>query len=271
MNSEILTSVEKRNEEYKDLKLDDIVDYEEYKLYSIVTSSTQLEGSTLDELDTAILLNDGLTAKGKPILHHKMVEDNFNAISYAMKAADDKVLLSPEFIRKLNSLNMAQTGEIRYTMSGDVVDGTKGEFRKDSRFAQAIGTYPDFKKVPGMVDDFCEFFNRQLEDKRTSMQYLITSFEAHVSLVLIHPFMDGNKRTSRLLMNFIQRRQELPLTKVHKEDSREYIEALKKVKDTEDIKFFNHFMLKQHAKTLRNEIQQYQKSNKKSMKFLFSL
>jgi len=61
------------------------------------------------------------------------------------------------------------------------------------------------------------------------------------------------------MMNFMQRRSELPLTKVHKEDSREYLLALKKAKDNGDLNLFRNFMVKQHIKTLRREIDAYKK------------
>lgn len=269
MKIDIIKTAEKLNEKYKELNLSNILDYEKYKLYSIVTSSTQLEGSTLDEIDTKLLLDDGLTASGKPLEHHLMVKDNYNAMKYALEEADKKSLFSPEFLIKCNSLNMEETGKIQNTMSGAIVDGRKGEFRQDGAFAIAIGTYPDYRKIPGLVEQFCREYNKQLTGNTTSIENLITSFDAHVNLVLIHPWMDGNKRTSRLIMNFIQRRSDLPLTKVHQEDSKEYISALKNVKDTDKLDHFRDFMLKQHIKTVKNEIDDYQRNSKKGFQLIF--
>jgi Fic family protein len=178
MKLDIWQTAENLNAEYISLNLNDIIDYEKYKLYAIVTSSTQLEGSTLNELDTKLLLDDGITAKGKPLEHHLMVKDNYEAMQFAMKAGDEKQSLSADFLKQLNSLNMAGTG------------------------AEAVSI-------------FCEEFNRQMKtDNKTDI--LRSSFDAHANLVLIHPWQDGNKRTSRLVMNFMQRRGGLPLTKVHK-------------------------------------------------------
>jgi len=61
MKLDIWQTAENLNAEYISLNLNDIIDYEKYKLYAIVTSSTQLEGSTLNELDTKLLLDDGIT------------------------------------------------------------------------------------------------------------------------------------------------------------------------------------------------------------------
>ena len=65
----------KLNEEYISLKLSDMVDYNKFYLYSIITHSTAIEGSTLTELDTQLLFDDGITAKGKSIEHHLMNQD----------------------------------------------------------------------------------------------------------------------------------------------------------------------------------------------------
>lgn len=249
----------KLHEEYDSLNLSNIIDYEKYKLYSIVTSSTQLEGSTLTEIDTKLLLDDGITAKGKPLEHHLMVKDNFEAMKFAMVAGDEKQHLSPTLLRKLNSLNMTETGAVVSNALG-TVDGRKGEYRLVNAFSEALGYYLDAKKIPEAVEKFCDEFNRQMS-AGDPVSLLRSSFDAHANLVLIHPWQDGNKRTSRLVMNFMQRRAGLPLTKVHKEDSKPYLLALKKAKDTGDLNPFREFLAGQHVKTIRKEIAANKKLN----------
>lgn len=261
--------VERLNAEYKSFNLNTIIDYEKYKLYRIVTSSTQLEGSTLNELDTQLLLDEGITAQGKPLEHHLMVKDNYEAIKFAMEAGDKKMTLSPEFLKKLNSLNMAETGAIVNSALGKV-DGRKGDFRLVNAFSEALGYYLNAQKITEAVNMYCEEFNRQMKREK-EMELLITSFDAHANLILIHPWQDGNKRTSRLVMNFMQRRASIPLTKVHKEDSNEYLLSLKTAKDSGDLEPVRNFMLNQHIKTIQNEINEYKqiiKSNNKGFSLI---
>ena len=73
---------------YNDLRLGDMLDYIKYYLYSIITHSTAIEGSLLTELDTQLLFDDGLTAKGKPLTHHLMNEDLKNAYLFALCRAE---------------------------------------------------------------------------------------------------------------------------------------------------------------------------------------
>jgi Fic family protein len=213
-------------------------------------------------------LDDGLTAKGKPIEHHLMVKDNFHALRYTLEQADKKTLLSLELLQQCNSLNMANTGIIRNTTSG-TVDGTKGEFRKSSAMSEALGYYAEYSKIPSLVNTFCSEINRQILSNSSIVEHLTTSFDAHANLVLIHPWMNGNKRISRLITNYIQRRADLPLTKVHKEDSREYLFALKEVKNNYNIEVFRTFMYNQYIKTLNNEILDYTKASKSGFHLVF--
>jgi Fic family protein len=268
MMKKIFEKIERLICEYNDLDFDKhVIDYNKYKLYSIVTSSTQLEGSTLDELDTKLLLEDGITAKGKPLEHHLMVKDNYNAIRFVLEQANKKILLTPEFLRQCNGLNMANTGLVVNSVFG-TVDGGKGEYRKSSAMSEALGYYMEFSKIPDLVEQFCREINKQITNNSTIIEHLTTSFDAHANLVLIHPWMDGNKRTSRLIMNFIQQRAELPLSKVHKEDSREYLLALKNVKDNNTLDTFRKFMFEQFAKTLSCEISDYKKARKKKFSLI---
>jgi len=90
------------------------------------------------------------------------------------------------------------------------------------------------------------------------------SFDAHFDLVSIHPFYDGNGRTSRLLMNYIQLHYNLPMSVVFKEDKADYITALEETRNNEDLKAFRDFMTDQYIKFLNQEMQNYKIVNKKN-------
>ena len=79
-------------------------------------------------------------------------------------------------------------------------------------------------------------------------------------LVTIHPWVDGNGRMSRLIMNYLQFEFGLIPTKVLKEDKAAYIEALNQSREEETTVPFQQFMLQEHSKNLRNEIEVFKKS-----------
>jgi len=247
--------------EYNALNLNETIDYEKYKLYSIVISSTQLEGVSLTEIEAQLLLDEGLTAKGKPLVHHLMVCDNYNAIQLAMKAGEENRPITPELLKELNAVNMASTGQ---TVSSELgtVDGRTGNFRLVNAFPEALGYYTDPQKIENAVSAFCKHYETSLHNADLK-ERLTAIFDAHVNLVLIHPWMDGNKRSARLLMNYLQRRFDIPLTKVHKEDGSEYISCIKEAKDNGNFTPFRVFMLSQHIKTLHNEVNLYNNKNQR--------
>lgn len=259
ISKELFSELEAVSKEYAELALPQTVfDYEKYRLYQIVGSSTRLEGATLTDAEVEVLLEQGRTAPGKLLEHHLMVQDNFRAIQYALAKADRKTPVSPSLLRSFNAHNIRQTGSVVQTILGNV-DMTKGEFRVSAVKSDALGYYEEASKVPGLVNRLCEAINKGLSESQSLSEQLACAFDAHSDLVLIHPWYDGNKRTSRLLMNYIERYFNLPLTTVHKEDVHGYLSALKALKDSGDRIPFRTFMVKQHIKTLKTEIGEYRR------------
>ena len=254
-------------ERLKQLNLDNtVIDYEKHKLYSIVTNSTQLEGCALTRIDTELLLDKGITAKGLSLDHHLMVKDNYAAIQFAMRKADEQLLLSQEFLKELNSINMANTAQIVSNIKG-TVDGRTGAFRLVNAFSEALGYYLDPDKIEDAVNRFCSHYNDALSKSKDSNDILKCSFDAHVNLILIHPWQDGNKRTSRLVMNFIQRRAGLPLTMVEKINEKDYIAALKVAKEENNLDRFRDFMIHQHVSNLKSEVEKYDQHKQRGGEF----
>lgn len=110
----------------------------------------------------------------------------------------------------------------------------------------------DYKKVPDNVNRLCEEINKRLKNSVLEDIYNL-SFDAHFNLVTIHPWVDGNGRTSRLLMNYLQFYHNVAPTKINKEDKSAYINALEKSREMESPMPFREFMAHQHLKTLKKK------------------
>ena len=82
----------------------------------------------------------------------------------------------------------------------------------------------------------------------TLREQLELGFEAHQRLVSIHPFNDGNGRSCRLLMNYVQRYYGQPLTIGFREDRQAYSEALEQSRVAEDLTVFMEFIRGQYGK-----------------------
>ena len=243
-------------EKFKSLNLSDNIDFDKFNQYAITHHSTTIEGSTLTEIETRLLLDEGITPKGKPLLHSLMVQDHYNALQFIINSSTEPRTVTPEFIRQINAAVMKHTGNVYNTVFGEM-DAAKGCFRKGN--VSAGNTYfVGYEKVEGLVKQLCDKINEKLQEKSPTIQLNI-AFDAHFDLVTIHPFYDGNGRTSRLLMNYLHLYFKLPMSIVFKEDKAEYFESLLLTRRQEDISIFREFMYNQYTKYLEQEIEKYEK------------
>lgn len=125
----------------------------------------------------------------------------------------------------------------------------------------------NWMKVPMKLKEFCEELNKRRKEIDTTDELSIyeLSFWAHYHLVTIHPWADGNGRTSRLLMNLLQMEYGVLPTKVSKEDKAEYIQALIDTREAEDTDIFINYMAKLHCEHLQQDIDQFLISTNEEM------
>ena len=204
MEQGVWQEIELLYQKFQKLGISEAVDYDKYYLYSLITHSTAIEGSTLTELDTQLLFDEGVTAKGKPLVHHLMNEDLKQAYELAKTEADSLVPITPAFLKRLNAMLMRTTGSVHSVMGGSF-DSSKGEFRLCGVTAGVGGhSYMNYLKVPTKVDELCAILQEKQKTVGTFREQYELSFNAHFNLVTIHPWVDGNGRMARLLMNYIQ-------------------------------------------------------------------
>ncbi|OYY99486.1 MAG: cell filamentation protein Fic [Sphingobacteriia bacterium 28-36-52] len=248
---------------YKALNLQNVIDHDRFNQYAIVHHSSGIEGSTLTETETRLLLEEGTTPKGKPLEHSLMVKDHFEALQFVLNAAKEQRKVDIEFIQAINAKVMKSTGSVYQTVFGEI-DASKGAFRKGN--VSAGGSYfVNFDKVVNYTERLVISLKEQMEIANTITEQLRLSFVAHFDLVSIHPFYDGNGRTNRLLMNFIQAYFKLPLAIVYQEDKKEYYDALVASRKSENTIAFEVFMENQYQKFLALEIAQFEKDMSKNL------
>lgn len=269
MEQGVWQEIEQLYQKFQQLGISEAVDYEKYYLYSLITHSTAIEGSTLTEAEAQMLFDEGLTAKGKPLVYHLMNEDLKKAYEFAKEEAKCKKPINSAFLQKLNSTLMRTTGSI-YNVMGGSFDSSRGEFRLCGVTAGIGGrSYMSYQKVPAKIDEFCTLLQEKQKTVGTFREQYELSFNAHLNLVTIHPWVDGNGRTARLLMNYIQFCYNLFPTKIFKEDREEYIFALRQSQEEETNLPFLGFMAVQLKKSLSLEIERFNTSQKKIFSFMF--
>lgn len=248
--------------EYQSLGIAQQIDYDKFYLYSIITHSTAIEGSTVTEIENQLLFDEGITAKGRTLQEQMMNLDLKAAYEKSRILATHHVPITIDLLKSLAAIVMKNTGSNYKTVLGDF-SSANGDLRLLNVRAGTEGkSYLNFQKVPARLKEFCEWLNE--ERSKVEIDDVIDayalSFDAHFRLVTIHPWADGNGRMSRLLMNHLQFESQLIPMKVMKEQKAEYIQALVDAREQNDISVFRRVMFDLHIRNLQQEIGQFRKS-----------
>jgi Fic family protein len=179
-------------------------------------NSNAIEGNRLTLKETFLVINEGLTIKGKPLKDHLEAKDHFEALNYLYESIEHskKHTLSEVFIRSLQSLVVKET-DAEYA----------GKYRSGNVFIGGSDhTPPEAALVPVLM--------RELMDWVRHKQKLVHPIELaallHHKIVHIHPFYDGNGRTARLVMNVLLMQAGYPLAVILKNDRKKYYNSLDK-------------------------------------------
>ncbi len=217
--------------------------------------STMIEGSRVSVLEAFdFLLGAAPTlGPGKPLAGYDMLGDHARALDLALQRADERQLPGPALLRGLAAAVMQSTGRPTNTALG-TVDPTQGDLRRGNVFIVGASSFPNAQKVPALVAQLTGELCERIPVATTLREQLELAFEAHQRLVSIHPFNDGNGRTSRLLMNYVQRYYGQPLTIVFREDRQAYFAALEQSRLADELSVFFDFMRSQHSKSLTYQL-----------------
>lgn len=266
-----MSKLQKLVEEYIKLGISEQINYDKFYLYSIITHSTAVEGSTVTEIENRLLFDEGISPN-KPIAEQMMNLDLKHAYEEAKVLSEQHVEFSTDVLCRLSAFVMRNTGKEYKTLTGNF-DSSNGELRKLNVTAGRGGkSYMSYQKVPQKLEEFCNWINEQRKTLSSSDIDKIyeLSFLAHYNLVYIHPWADGNGRMARLIMNMIQTEFGLIPSFVNKDKREEYIKSLALSQDTDNPKPFMDFMLEHHYENLSREILEYSVSiEKDTLKFDF--
>lgn len=176
-------------------------------------NSNAIEGNTLTLKETIIVLETGLTIGSKTLKEHLEVINHSEAISFVEKLADSGEEITERNIREIHNLVLKEI-DSKYA----------GRYRDiQVRIAGADHVPPDPIFVPELMEKFA---SKRL--KQTDVHPVVNAAMAHLDLVGIHPFVDGNGRTSRLLMNLILMRHGYFPAVILKNDRKRYYDVLEK-------------------------------------------
>lgn len=184
----------------------------EYYRIGLTYTSNALEGNSLTETETKIVLEDGITIGGKPLKEHLEVIGHSDAFDCMYELVHHKT------ITLQNILHLHKLFYYR-------IDTERaGVMRKDPIFV--TGTDFEFP-APSKIPELMHAFIHELSTLQKHYHPIEYAARAHVQLVTIHPFVDGNGRTARLLMNTLLMQHGYTVVVIPPIVRREYIAAIK--------------------------------------------
>jgi len=191
-------------------------------------SSNAIEGNTLTRLETAEILEKGLSAT----VGRKPLKDQMEALNHAR--AYDYV---GNLATKKSSHRQITEADIlaihRLVLDG-IDQAWAGRYRQSQVFVKGTDvTFPVPFQVPYHMAEFIDWLR---DDEHTHPVQLAA--EAHFKLVTIHPFVDGNGRTARLLMNLILLINGYPVAVIRNEDRTDYLEAINRGQTQKQLSAF---------------------------------
>ena len=210
----------------------------EYYRIGLTYASNALEGNSLTETETKIVIEDGLTIGGKPLRDHAEALGHSEAYDALYELAK-KGIVSEAGIKKLHRLFYYR-----------IDDKNAGKYRKVKVFIS--GSKAKFPG-PDQVPDLMERFVSQIPDFVKKHHPVEQAAWLHREFVFIHPFIDGNGRVSRLLMNLVLIHQGYGLAIIPPVLRRDYIVSLEKAHSGKNQSFVQ-FIAGTVRETLRDTL-----------------
>lgn len=191
-------------------------------------NSNAIEGNKLTLKETHLVINDGMTVKGKSLKDHLEAKNHYEAVHFLYDLIDHekKHTISERLIRSLQQL-----------VTKAIEDSEAGKYRTGNvMISGSSHKPPPAYHVPKLMEELVDWIHKNID----KMHPVELAAKAHHRLVHIHPFTDGNGRTARLFMNLILMQKGYPMVIILKNDRKKYYRTLEKADkgETDDIEKF---------------------------------
>lgn len=231
-----LTIKKQRLDSFRPLPKELVKNLDEWFTVELTFTSNAIEGSTLTRAETALVVEKGITVKGKSLKEHLEVTNHVEALDYV------KTLVS----KKRQDLVLNDILEIHRLILHKIEEESAGRFRtQHARLTQSDVVLPNPVKIPELMEEFMEWLLGNNPD-----HIIKIAADAHFKLVSIHPFSDGNGRSARLLMNLLLMQAGFPPVIIRKEERLEYINSLEKAQKSKGLDDFNKLIYEALGRSL---------------------
>ncbi len=205
--------------------------YIENFMVKFTYDSNKIEGSTITLKETAMLLEDGIVPKNKPIKDVKETESHKKAFYEMLKYKKDL------------SLNMVL--HLHRTLFNETEPEIAGKIRKHGVGVAGSKTkFPIPAELEPLLREFFKWYNKN-KDKMHPVELATL---VHLKFVSIHPFTDGNGRISRLIMNFVLYKNGFPMLDIKYSNRSNYYTALERAQIKHVEMIFVQHIIKRYLK-----------------------
>jgi len=212
MNWDSLTDLRAQLDTFRPLPPALLRNLEEWFRVELTYSSNAIEGNTLTRQETALVVEKGLTVGGKTLTEHLEATNHAKALDWVQA----QVKRQPRDLEERDLLTLHEL-----VLRG-IDDAHAGRYRSiPVRIAGSTTVLPNPRKVPELMEVFVAWMQHE-----EAFHPVALAAEAHYRLVTIHPFVDGNGRTARLLMNLLLMMAGYPPAIIRPEDRIAYLNAM---------------------------------------------
>lgn len=190
-------------------------------------TSNAIEGNTLTRKETELVIEEHITSSSKPFIHYQEAVNHAKAFNYILEIIQNDLPINENTILNIHKLIL-----------NGIDDSNAGFYRNCMvRISGSRVVMPNPIKVPNLMKDFNDWLNKQ--DVKNPQ----TAILAHLKLVSIHPFVDGNGRCARLIMNLmLLKAGYIPLI-IRPRDRKKYLSEIEKSQLTQETDSYLKYML----------------------------
>lgn len=187
--------------------------------------SNRIEGNTLTLQETQLVIEKGLTIGGKPLKEHLEAINHKEAIDFIGELVKQDAVLDERTLKQIHAIILKSIDR-----------ENAGVYRKvPVLISGSTHTPPQPYILQKLMEDYFVFYN----ESKGTLHPVVLAAEMHERLVTIHPFIDGNGRTSRLVMNLILLQHGYPIANIRgdAESRLKYYDALEKSREDNKTAF----------------------------------
>lgn len=227
---------------FKPLNSTQLRKMEEYFNLNYTFESNRIEGNTLTLQETLLVIQEGITIGGKSMREHLEAINHSEAITYLTEIAQGKQVFNERILK-----------QIHYLVLKGIDRDNAGVYRSVGvRISGSSHIPPEPFLLNRLMEEVFEYY----EENKRVLHPIILAAEMHERIVRIHPFIDGNGRTTRLVMNLILLINGYPIGNIKGDNTNRFAYYAALEKAPQDNRHSFHLMIAETvAHSLREHIE----------------